>query len=119
MTAIERRFAMIEAALDELAPRPSEYDRFKAENPFIDWMSCSELTELAEIYERDENGEGLPADGERALAIVHTSRARMLAGEPKDVDKPPVPFDVRLQTAYETNNAEHERRKRAMEAKGR
>jgi hypothetical protein len=114
MTTFERRLIGVEAALDELAPRPSEYDRFVAENPWIDWMTCDELLELEEIYERDENGEGLPADGERALAIMHASKARMLAGEPKDVDKPPVPFDVRLQAAYERNNAEHERRKRAM-----
>jgi hypothetical protein len=117
--AFERRFAMVEAMLDELAPRPSAYDEFIAANPCIDWMTCAELTELAEIYERDENGEGLPADGERALAIMHASKARMLAGEPKDCDLPPVPFDVQLQAAYERNNAEHERRKRAMEEKGR
>ena len=43
----------------------------------------------------------------------------MLAGEPKDIDKPPVPFDVQLQAAYERNSAEYERRKRAAEAKSR
>jgi hypothetical protein len=119
MTAgIERRFAMIEAALDELAPKPSAYDEFIAANPWIDWMTCDELSELEQIYRRaEEAGEAAPADGERALAIMHTSKARMLAGEPKDVDLPPVPFEVRLQRAYEANNAEW--RKRAAEAKGR
>jgi hypothetical protein len=35
-SAFKRRCAMIEAKLDELAPRPSEYDRFIAANPFIE-----------------------------------------------------------------------------------
>jgi hypothetical protein len=119
-TAFDRRIAGIEAAIDALAPPPSEYDRFIAENPWIDWMTCDELSELEHIYRRaEEAGEATPADGERALAIMHASKARMLAGEPKDIDKPPVPFDVQLQAAYERNNAEHERRKRAMEEKGR
>jgi hypothetical protein len=115
-TTVERRIAGIEAALDELAPKPTAYDKFIAANPWIDWMSCAELSELEEIYRRAEDaGEATPADVERALAIVHTSKARMLAGEPKDIDKPPVPFDVQLRAAYEANNAEYERRKRAME----
>jgi hypothetical protein len=120
MTAIERRFAMIEAALDELAPRPSEYDKFIAANPWIDWMTCEELTELEHIYRRaEEAGEATPADGERALAIIHASKARMLSGAPRDIDLPPVPFNVQLQRAYEENNAAYERRKRAAELKGR
>jgi hypothetical protein len=118
----ERRIAGIEAALDALAPepKPGSYEAFIAENPWIEWMTCDELTELEAIYRRaEEAGAATPADGERALAIMHASKARMLAGEPKDIDKPPVPFDVRLQAAYERNNAEYARRKRAMEAKGR
>jgi hypothetical protein len=118
-SAFERRLAGIEAALDALAPRPSEYDRFIAENPWIAWMSTDELLELEELYRRAEDGEATAADGEHALAIMHASKARMLAGEPKDIDKPPVPFDVQLRAAYERNNAEYERRKRAAELKGR
>jgi hypothetical protein len=110
-TAFERRCAEVEAALDELAPRPSEYDRFIAENPWIEWMTCAELTELEQIYRRAEDvGEATAADEKRALAIRYASEARMLAGEPKDCDKPPEPFDI--QASYEAS-------KRAAEAKWR
>jgi hypothetical protein len=111
MTAIERRFAMIEAALDELAPRPSEYDKFIAANPWIEWMACDELEELEQIYRRAEDvGEVTVVDEKRALAIRYASEVRMLAGAPKDVDKPQEPFDIK---------ASYERSKRAMELKGR
>jgi hypothetical protein len=80
-SAIERRFAAVEAALDALAPRPTEYDRAIAATPEIDWLTCEELCELEGIYRRaEEAGAATPADGERALAIWHASKARMLAG---------------------------------------
>jgi hypothetical protein len=78
-------------------------------------MSCDELCELEQIYRRaEEAGAVPPADVERALAIWHASKARMLSGAPKDIDLPPVPFEVRLQRSYEANN-EAARRKRAEE----
>jgi hypothetical protein len=39
----KRRLAEIEAALDELAPRPSEYDEFVAKYPTIEWLTTDEL----------------------------------------------------------------------------
>jgi hypothetical protein len=114
MTAtFERRLREVEAALDELAPRPSEYDRFIAANPFIEWMTCDELMELEQIMraaEAETVGELGEADLARANAIYFAAEARRLSGAPKDSDLPPEPYD--LEAAYLKS-------KRAAELKGR
>jgi hypothetical protein len=121
-TALERRLAGIEAALDELAPKPSAYDQFIAENPWIDWMTCDELSELEEIMraaEAETVGDLGEADLARANAIYFAAEARRLSGAPKDIDLPEESYEVRMRRSYERNNAEYERRKRAMELKER
>jgi hypothetical protein len=119
MIALERRFAVIEAALDEIAPPPSEYDRFKAEWPVIEWLSCDELMTLFELMDAagvETLGDLNEADQAKAAAIYYAAEARRLSGAPKDCDLPEEPFEVRLQRSYEANN-EAARRKR--EAEGR
>jgi hypothetical protein len=110
-TAIERRLAGIEAAVDALAPKPSALEEFTAANPWFEWTSCDELDELEQIYRAaEEAGAMTEADAAKVMAIMYASKARMLAGEPKDVDLPPQPYDV--QAAYA-------KAKRAAEPKGR
>jgi hypothetical protein len=110
-TVIARRLAAVEAALDAIAPPDDPLTKFKAANPWFEWTRDDELSELEHIYRVAENaGAMTPAAEARAMAIMHTSRARMLGGELKTDDLPPQPYDI--QAAYE-------RSKRAMELKGR
>jgi hypothetical protein len=87
MTALERRFAMIEAALDELAPPPSPYDEFKAKYPTIEWLTTDELMTLDELMcaaDVETIGDLGEADQARASAIYFAAEARRLSGEPKE-----------------------------------
>jgi hypothetical protein len=112
-TTFERRFAEIEAALDELAPRPSEFDEFKAKWPALDWLTGDELMTLCEMLsaadvatlgDLDEVGKA------KAASIYFEAEVRRLSGAPKDCDLPKEPFD--LQASYLKS-------KRAAELKGR
>jgi hypothetical protein len=116
MTALERRFAQIEAALDELAPPPTEFDRFKAEWPVIEWLSCDELMTLFELMDAagvETIGDLGEADQARASAIYFAAEARRLAGEPKAMDLPEESYEARMRASCERSNAEYERRRRA------
>jgi hypothetical protein len=107
MSALERRFAMIETALDALAPKPSPYDEFKAKYPTLEWLTTDELVTLDELMRAadvETLGDLGEADQARASAIYFAAEARRLSGAPKDCDLPEEPFEVRLQRAYEANN---------------
>jgi hypothetical protein len=98
--AIAKRLAEIEAAVDALAPRPSELDAFKMKYPFVDWLTTDELMTLDELMRAadvETIGDLGEADQARASAIYYAAEARRLSGAP---------------------NAEYKRR-RAAEAKGR
>ena len=55
--------------------------------PWLRWATCDELTELEQIYRKDEDGEATAADEARGLAIAYAAEARRLAGEPAEDEK--------------------------------
>jgi hypothetical protein len=94
MTQIERRIAGLEAAVERIAPKPSE--PLPAECQWLRWATCDELTALEQIYWREENDDLRPGDEEQALAIMYSAQARMMAGEPPDKG----PYAVELENNY-------------------
>jgi hypothetical protein len=89
---IERRLLEAEAAVDRIAPKadPTEA-QIRAENPWIRWLTCDELTRLEAIYRgaEDARRDGLnEAEEAEALSIAHAAEARRLRGEPADDEKP-------------------------------
>ena len=98
-TTRERRLAGVEAEVDKISPRPSAMDELIKAHPWFEWVDCDELTEMERIYrEADDDVDRMsPADQARVMAIMYASQARMLAGEPKDIDRPQQPCDIKAE----------------------
>jgi hypothetical protein len=86
-TAVMRRLAEVEAAVDKLVP-----PKLKPELQWLRWATCDELAMLdREIYwpAEKEHRDLTEAEEARVMAIAYAAEARRLAGELPEDQKPP------------------------------